>query len=96
MAPGLKCKHNIRLERLAVSFKEKTSFFLIRTQNDVHQIGIEIHTDHRQTTELIELINNIRKLYEMGFRLISTDNNECMGKMKGYYALTEIVLYRAE
>lgn len=70
----------------------------------VSQIGIEIHTSQtqigfvRMKKSLVGLIQVIRDLNKLGFRLISSTNNGCMGKdidySRKYYTLMEVVFYK--
>ena len=52
----------------------------------VSQMGIELHTgkwaipENKIFSELSLLLAEMRKLHEIGFRLISTSNNECVAK----------------
>lgn len=64
----------------------------------VSQIGIEIHTTHTAkdgNATLFGLLDTLRLLDKEGFKIISTQNNECMGKSidfeKHYYTLFELV-----
>jgi hypothetical protein len=69
---------------------------------DIYQIGIEIHTfgkeGEEQRKELLQLLNEMRKLHQLGFRLISSANNECVGRNedieKRYYNVFELVYYK--
>ena len=72
--------------------------------NQVSQIGIELHTQPESMSKdelanlLKDLLDAMRKLHEMGFRLISLFNNECGGKSSDYegryLVYFEVVFYR--
>ena len=72
--------------------------------DQVNQFGIELHTGRTSlgSTDLIpklsELLTIIRKLYNIGFRLISNSNNDCVGKSddynQQYFNLMEVVFYK--
>ncbi len=70
--------------------------------NDIDQIGFEIHTVSHQEEELRKqltaILDEMRSLHQLGFRLISSENNECMGKSldldQHYLNLIELVFYR--
>ena len=69
--------------------------------DQVDQIGMEIHTDIKKeetVKQLSELLDSIRKLHNIGFRLISTSNNECMAKAhdfeQKFFNLMEVVFYK--
>ncbi len=71
--------------------------------NVVSQIGIEIHTDVPRpsiNSTLTTLVQTFRRLHTAGFRLISTTNNECIGKkfdyLNRYYTLFELVFYKPQ
>jgi hypothetical protein len=72
--------------------------------SQVDQIGIEIHTgfikQEESVKELSGLLDLIRKLYNIGFRLISTSNNECMAKTNDFehkfFSLMEVVFYKEQ
>jgi hypothetical protein len=71
---------------------------------NVRQIGIEIHTakdfvtNDQVTPVLLELLDDTQKLYEMGFRLISSTNNGCSDKGADlehkYNPFIELVFYK--
>ena len=69
---------------------------------DVDQIGIEIHTFGKEgedlRIQLISLLDTMRKLHQLGFHLISSENNECVGKSvdieKRYFSVIELVYYK--
>ena len=71
---------------------------------NVRQIGIEIHTakdfvgQDQVAPVLLELIDDLQKLYEMGFRLISSTNNGCSDKgsdlEQRYNPFFELVFYK--
>jgi hypothetical protein len=50
------------------------------------QFGIELHTGRTSlgvsdlAGKFSSLLDTIRKLYALGFRLVSTANNDCVGK----------------
>lgn len=67
----------------------------------VSQIGIEVHSTHTQengNSTLFGLLETFRSFERAGFRLISVNNNECVGKnadyLKQYYVLFELVFYK--
>jgi hypothetical protein len=70
----------------------------------VDQFGLEIHTGLNSVakenivTELSTLLDVFRNLYKMGFKLISSTNNDCVGKSNDlnqrYLNLFEIVFYK--
>ena len=67
----------------------------------VSQIGIEVHTDHSPESgnaTLFDLLETLRLFDKEGFKLISTTNNECVGKSHDYYqqfyTLFEVVLFK--
>ena len=72
--------------------------------DQVNQFGIELHTGQTSlgSDDLIpkisELLTIIRKLHNIGFRLISNSNNDCVGKSddynKQYFNLMEVVFYK--
>jgi hypothetical protein len=68
---------------------------------EVAQIGLEIHTHFPQDTaaeKLSALLDVFRALHQKGFRLISSTNNDCVGKSadyeKRYLNLAEIVFLK--
>jgi hypothetical protein len=66
----------------------------------VGQVGLEIHTNgiSNDFEELSKLVDLMRNLNKVGFRLISTSNNECVGKAADfeniYFNLLEAVFYK--
>ncbi len=70
--------------------------------NNIEQIGFEIHTGFQQGEELrkqlIAILDEMRSLHQLGFRLISSENNECIGKStdleQRYLNLIELVFYK--
>jgi hypothetical protein len=70
----------------------------------VDQFGLEIHTGlisigkENIVTELSILLDVFRNLYKMGFKLISSTNNDCIGKSNDlnqrYLNLFEVVFYK--
>ena len=72
--------------------------------DQVNQFGIELHTglsslgSNDLIPKLSELLTTIRKLSNLGFQLISTTNNDCVGKSedykKQYLTLMEVVFYK--
>jgi hypothetical protein len=70
----------------------------------VDQIGIEIHTglhvikEENIISEISQMLDVLQKLYQTGFRLISSTNNDCVAKNDDlnhkYLSLTEVVFYR--
>ena len=70
----------------------------------VNQIGIEFHTgkglipENQVFSELSFLLHELRKLYDIGFRLISTTNNDCVAKNEDfqniYATYFEVVFYK--
>ena len=71
--------------------------------DQVSQFGIELHTSSALGADplpnLIELLESIKKLHQIGFKLISNVNNDCIGKSedseKRYINLMEAVFYKA-
>ena len=69
---------------------------------DIDQIGFEIHINGIEGEELrkemIRILDNIRKLHQLGFRLIYSENNDCVGKDydvdQHYLNLIELVFYK--
>lgn len=69
----------------------------------VSQIGIEIHSAHSLESgnaTLFGLLETFRLFDKEGFKLISTTNNECVGKSSDlnqqYYVLFELVFFKQE
>jgi len=70
--------------------------------DQVRQFGIEIHTGAGLGADplphLLELLDSIRQLHQIGFKLISNVNNDCIGKTedleKRYLNLMEAVFYK--
>jgi hypothetical protein len=68
--------------------------------DQVSQIGIELHTHSivSKDRELSDLVGVLRSLHQIGFRLISTSNNECVGTTADpehkFYSLMEVVFYK--
>jgi hypothetical protein len=68
----------------------------------VSQFGIELHTGSNLGKDplpnLLELIDSIRQLHQIGFKLISNVNNDCVGKTNDfegkYLSLMEAVFYK--
>ena len=70
----------------------------------VSQFGIELHTGRTalgsdQMAKLLDLLDVWRNLHELGFRMISNTNNDCVGKsddlQNQYFNLFEVVFYKA-
>ena len=72
--------------------------------DQVNQIGIELHTgkgaipQDKVFSELSFLLAEMRKLHDIGFRLISTTNNDCVSKSDDFQNVFanyfEVVFYR--
>jgi len=67
----------------------------------VDQFGIEIHTAPGSKPEmLLDLLQVFQQLFENGFQLISSMNNECVGtkadSKNKYYSLFEVVFYKSD
>jgi hypothetical protein len=70
--------------------------------DQVRQFGIEIHTGAGlgadPLPQLLELLDSIKQLHQIGFKLISNVNNDCIGKTedfeKRYLNLMEAVFYK--
>ena len=66
----------------------------------IGQVGLEIHTNGivNDFEEMSKLVDLMRNLNGAGFRLISTSNNECVGKgadfENKYFSLLEVVFYK--
>jgi hypothetical protein len=72
---------------------------------NVDQIGIEFHTGEvflsgtlKTAKKLSELLEALKQLYNLGFRLISNTPNNCVGKSQDsgrqYYTFFDVVLFR--
>ena len=69
-------------------------------------MGIELHTGKwaipkdKIFSELSLLLGEMRKLHEIGFRLISTSNNECVAKTNDIQKIfnnnIEVVFYKQQ
>jgi hypothetical protein len=72
--------------------------------DNVDQIGIEFHTgelflkEEKIAKKLYGLLESLKKLYILGFRIISYTPNNCVGKSqdieKRFYTFFDIVLYK--
>ena len=68
--------------------------------DQVDQFGVEIYTNEiaENIEELSNLVDLLRNLFKLGFRLISTSNNQCVEKVvdfqNRYYSLIEVVFYK--
>ena len=72
--------------------------------DQVSQIGIELHTGKGSIPQdkifsgLSSLLSDMRNLHNIGFRIISTVNNDCVGKNQDddnkFATLFEVVFYK--
>ena len=72
--------------------------------DQVSQFGLEIHTPvgiigkDQIVPELSKLLDVFRQLYDVGFRLISSTNNDCVAKSQDfegkYLNYFELVFYK--
>ena len=87
------------------SIKMCVSDFSSGILEKVDQIGIEFHTgeiflkgDHKIADKLTELLDALRQLHKLGFRIISNTPNNCVGKsqdpIRRYYTFFDVVLYK--
>ena len=70
----------------------------------VDQIGIEIHTglysiqEKDIVSEISKMLGVLKKLHQIGFRMISSTNNDCVAKSndlnRRYLSLSEVVFYK--
>ena len=98
--------HQIWSHCLAMRSYKLTFLFSSGVLDQVDQIGIEFHTGQvflsgtlQTAKKLGELLDALKQLYNIGFKLISNTPNNCVGKSQDqgrqFYTFFDVVLYKA-